>query len=280
MAFSMRFQAGGLTAALVAHFRRIIRGYYRRCARSFPWRNTRDPYAILVSEVMLQQTQTSRVLQKYGAFLEAFPDFASLAAAPLRDILRAWQGLGYNRRAVALHETARVVIRDFEGRLPRSPEALRALPGIGPYTASAVAALAFDEPAVFIETNIRTVFLHFFFAGRDKVRDSEVLPLVQATLDRKRPREWYYALFDYGAMLKQTLHLNSKSAHHRPQGAFEGSHRQLRGRVVRYLVARGHASEQEVSRDTGRRTGEVRQVLAELEREGFVVRDGEGARLR
>ena len=192
----------GISPGIVSMFREIILSRYQRSGRSFPWRETTDPYAILVSEIMLQQTQTDRVVPKYLDFLEAFPDFDHLAAASLKDVLAKWQGLGYNRRGKALRDAAQMVVERFGGKLPDFYEDLLTFPGIGPYTAGAVCAFAFDQPVVFMDTNIRRVFIHFFFPDREGVRDSEIVPLVEKTLDRKLPREWYSALMDYGALLK------------------------------------------------------------------------------
>ena len=175
---------------------------------------------------MLQQTQTDRVLKKYGLFLRMFPDWRALAAASLRKILFAWQGLGYNRRALALKRAAEKVIKEWNGDLPSSIETLGTLPGIGPATASAVAAFAFNAPAVFIETNIRAVFIRFFFKRKKHVRDDEILPFIAQTLDRYNPRRWYWALMDYGAMLKKKYpNLSHRSAGYRTQSRFRGSRR-------------------------------------------------------
>lgn len=148
-----------------------------------PWRETRDPYRIIVSEIMLQQTQVDRVRAKYETFLAAFPDLAALASAPLDRVLAAWQGLGYNRRAVALHRCARILEREHRGQVPDDTAALVALPGVGAATAASIRAFAFDAPVVFLETNIRRVFIHEFFPGREAVADGELLPLVAAALD-------------------------------------------------------------------------------------------------
>jgi len=164
-----------------------------------PWRETSDPYRILVSEIMLQQTQVQRVETKYKEFIAAFPAFPSLARAPLREVLRVWQGMGYNRRAIALRKIAQRVVAEYDGGLPDSVATLRTFPGIGAATAGAIVAFAFNKPTVFLETNSRRVFLHVFFAGRQRVKDSDILPLVETTLDREKPRQWYYALMDYGA---------------------------------------------------------------------------------
>jgi A/G-specific adenine glycosylase len=265
------FEHDGLSPAVVAEFHDIIRDHYRQRGRSFAWRETRDPYRILVSEVMLQQTQTSRVVDKYEQFLGLFPDFETLAAAPLRAVLESWQGLGYNRRAVALHRIAQEVAQRYDGRLPSSPDALRALPGVGPYTAAAVAALAFDQPTIFVETNIRQVFLHFFFAGSEGVPDRDILPLVEATLDRKRVREWYWALYDYGAALKKSGNITTRSAHYRKQSPFAGSNRELRSEILKLLLAHSSLIEAEIVSLLKRDPAHVRRNLAQLQSEGFIA---------
>ena len=176
-------------------------------------------------------------MPKYYEFLSAFPTFRSLARAALPDVLQRWQGLGYNRRAKALRRTAMEVVSSYAGKLPSSHDTLCTLPGIGPYTASAIRAFAFDQPAVFIETNIRTVFLHFFFPESNEVHDRSLLAIVEETLPRKAFREWFYALMDYGAYLKaEGYSLNKQSSHYRPQTRFEGSLRQVRGKIIRELL--------------------------------------------
>lgn len=223
----------------VRTFRKAVYGHFRDHRRSFPWRHTTDPYYILVSEIMLQQTQTDRVIGKYTEFLKRFPTVGALARAKTRDVLAAWQGLGYNRRAVALQKAGRAIAERHHGRVPSDHEALGQLPGIGPYTAAAVVVFAFNRPAVMIETNIRTVLIHHFFRNRKKVDDRELVPILQAALDRRNPRRWYSALMDYGASLKQRMpNPSRRSAHHRPQKKFEGSNRQVRGAVIRLLLER------------------------------------------
>jgi A/G-specific adenine glycosylase len=257
----------------ILSFRRTIYGHFREQGRTFPWRDTRDPYAILVSEFMLQQTGTQRVLLKYGPFLQQFPDFAALAAAPLQEVLAAWQGLGYNRRALALKRLARQVAAEHGGRLPRDEAVLRTLPGIGPATAGALAAFAFNRPAVFLETNIRRVFLHFFFAGCNGVKDGQILPLAGQTLDRRRPRMWYSALMDYGAWLKaQGPNPNQRSRHYARQGPFAGSDRELRGLILKTLLAHAPLTCEDLVRLVGREPARVRRQVALLEAEGFLDR--------
>jgi A/G-specific adenine glycosylase len=223
----------------VRQFRAIIYAYYSRHKRKMPWRDTRNPYHIIVSEIMLQQTQVSRVLDTYTRFIRIFPDIRSLARAPLADILRAWQGLGYNRRALLLKRLAERVAADFGGRIPRAREILETLPGIGEATSGAVCAFAFDQPEVFIETNIRSVFIHYFFRKTQKVSDAQLLPWIEKALDRENPREWYYALMDYGVHLKSEIpNPSRKSRHYAKQERFEGSVRQIRGKIVKVLLSR------------------------------------------
>jgi A/G-specific adenine glycosylase len=252
----------------------IIAQYRARGRRDLPWRKTRDPYRILVSEFMLQQTQVARVAAKFEPFVERFPDFESLARAPLGDVVRAWSGLGYNRRALRLRETARIVVSRFGGRLPRGFDELRALPGIGAATAAEIMNFAFDEPRAFVETNIRAVFIHRFFPGRKKVADAEILPLVELTLDAGNPRQWFYALMDYGVALKRSgPDPSRRSAHYAKQGRFEGSDREARGLVVRSLAKRG-MSETELARSTGLGVARIRAVVPGLVRDGLVARRG------
>ena len=265
-----------LTPTLVEEFRNLVYDQFRRSRRDMPWRQTRDPYRILVSEIMLQQTQVQRVEAKYPEFIEAFPNFASLARAPLRDILRGWQGMGYNRRAIALKQIAQRVVTEFHGRLPDSEETLRTFPGIGPATAGALAAFVFNKPSVFMETNIRRVFLHVFFAGRGSVSDKKIVPLVEKTLDRENPRLWYYALMDYGATLKkETENPNRRSAHYQRQSAFEGSDRQIRGLILKTLLANPRLSITQLGSAVGKSSTRVARILAQLGEEGFLVREGD-----
>lgn len=221
----------------IVAFRELVWDYYRDHARAMPWRDQPSPYNVVISEVMLQQTQVSRVLQKYPLFVALFPNFASLAAARTVEVLAAWQGLGYNRRALNLQRLAQAVIEQHDGQLPADPTQLIKLPGIGPGTAGSIAAFAFNEPVTFIETNIRRVFLHHFFADHADVPDSDLLPLINKTLDREHPREWYYALMDYGTHLASSVpNPNRRSKHYTRQSRFEGSDRQIRGAIIRLLL--------------------------------------------
>lgn len=255
----------------VRAFRRRVYRHYALHGRTLPWRAAPDPYRVLVSEIMLQQTQAERVAERFPWFIASFPDFAALARAPLRRVLAAWRGLGYNRRALSLKRIAARVVADLGGVLPRFPEELRALPGIGKATASSIAAFAFGAPETFIETNIRAAFIHDFFPGRRAVDDREIAPLVARTLDRRDPRKWYNALMDYGAMVK-ARHGNParRSVHHRGQPAFEGSDRQLRGRALRALLAGGAAGAAALAGRLGEDKDRAERILAGLLRDGLV----------
>jgi A/G-specific adenine glycosylase len=239
-----------------------------------PWRRTRVPYRILVSEVMLQQTGVDRVRDRYAAFLRAFPSFRALAHAGTGEVLAAWKGLGYNRRALALRECARIVSSRRNGRMPRTVDELVLLPGIGRATASAIMVYAFNLPRAFIETNIRRVYIHFFFPRGGGVSDARIMPLVERTMDTRNPREWFYALMDYGAMLAQTVpNPNLRSTRYRRQSAFAGSLRQLRGKVLQAMLDRRVASRGEISRAVGGPDGRLPEVLRQLVSEGFLRRD-------
>lgn len=256
----------------IAEFQKRIIEFYSENERSFPWRETRDPYRILVSELMLQQTQTDRVAAKYGPFVDRFPDFGSLASAGLSEVFALWKGLGYNRRAKALHDSAARVIEEHDGVLPADPSLLETFPGIGPYTARAVCAFAFDMPVVFVETNIRRVFIHFFFPDEQKVHDRRLLPLIEVTLDRMAPRRWYYALMDYGAALRrQVPNPNVRSAHYVRQAPFENSNRQIRGRILGAISERGCLDEKTLSALVGFSRERVRRSLIQLQEDGLVV---------
>ena len=262
-----------LSAAQIKSFQERIYRHYRSEGRVLPWRKTRDPYKILVSELMLQQTQVERVLVKYQLFLNNFPSFSALSRAPLKNVLEVWHGLGYNKRAIALKRIAQTVEAQFVGKLPSDYSALVGMPGIGHATASAVRTFAFDIPSVFIETNIRTVFIHAFYADEQGVEDDKLYPLVECTLDRSNPRSWYYALMDYGAMLKkQHQNPSRNSAQYKKQVPFEGSNRQLRGKIISLIVAHSGITETDLTRRLNVDPQLISSNLQKLESEGFLKR--------
>jgi len=291
-------------------FRSMIRSEGVLRYRDLPWRRTRDPYIIWLSEVMLQQTQVPRVETRMPAWLERFPTVQALAQAAPSDVLDVWQGMGYNRRALALHRAAQCVMEDWGGEFPRETRDLVALPGIGPATAQGIRSFAFDLPGVYLETNVRTVFLHHFFPDVPAVPDRELVPLIQAACpaapgatadeiapfavpldDADTPRAWYYALLDYGAYLKKTLpNPSRRSASYSRQSKFEGSRRQKRAHIVRMLLAardgrpsgitldEAVAGVNEMETAAGRESVDhdlVADILADLEREGFCRSEGD-----
>lgn len=249
--------------------------YYHAHKREFPWRETINPYHIVVSEVMLQQTQTDRVVEKYLTFIQNLPTFESLANVEFAQLLQLWSGLGYNRRVLYLQSLAREIVTTYGGKLPYNPEILVTLPGIGKATAASITAFAFNKPTIFIETNIRAVYIHSFFAGRDDVHDREILPLVEATVDKNNPREWYYALMDYGVMLKkQHKNPSRRSAHHTKQSRFEGSERQIRGMILRALLEQPLLARENLYERIAREPHRIDNNLNALCSEGFIENVG------
>jgi A/G-specific adenine glycosylase len=286
-------------------FNRIIKKYYRTHGRhDLPWRKTRDPYKILISEIMLQQTQVARVEGFYKKFLKQFPDFKALAKADTTSVLKAWQGLGYNRRALALKKTAEIVVREYGGKLPANREELEKLPGIGRGTSGSLMAFAFNKPEIFIETNIRRVFIRLFFLhARKAVTDAAIERYIECTIDKKYPREWYWALMDYGAaMVKKGnndeifKNPNQKSAHYKRQSVFKGSDREARGKILRYLLMRSAQTEKitkttrasvqkaasidDVSKAISVSGERLEKIISHLGEEGFIIRKGSFIRIK
>lgn len=226
----------------IEQFQTLIRDFYSANGRTMPWRivhgDVINPYHIVVSEIMLQQTQVDRVIPKYSAFLEKFPDITSLAEASLQDVLQLWSGLGYNRRAKYLHDFAIEV--DKSGIFPKSIADITAHKGFGLNTAAAILVYAYNEPHVFIETNVRTVYINCFFANKESVSDTEILEELVETIDRDNPREFYWGLMDYGTFLKkQGKGSLAKSKNHKKQSVFIGSLRQLRGKIIKLVSEKG-----------------------------------------
>jgi len=261
---------------IIRMFQKLIYAFYKNSGREFPFRKNLTPYNILISEIMLQQTQTKRVSEKFVNFIEKFPDFQALSEAPLEKILKEWQGLGYNRRAIALKKIAGIVIKSHNGILPKSIEELKSFPQIGHNTASSILTFAFNQPTIFIETNIRTVFIYFFFNDKNKVNDKEIIPLIEQTFDKKNPRKWCYAIMDYGVMLKKKFpKLNKKSAHYRKQSPFKGSARQIRGQILKILVEKKTVSKSELKNSFKYANDDLmNKILLQLEKEGFIELKG------
>ena len=255
--------------------------------RDLPWRNIDDPYGVLVSEVMLQQTQVTRVMRYWGRWMGLFPTVDALASADTATVLDAWHGLGYNRRALALKRACEQCSAENGGHLPPAVDELVKLPGIGPATAAGVVAFAYDKPAMYLETNVRSVFLHELFPECEGVPDKQLAPYVADTCPDAGARAWYYALLDYGADLKgRVANPSRRSRHYARQSAFEGSRREKRSFILKCVLAapegvlsaevRGMLDAHE--RAAGREAVDAElyeAILSDLQREGFFRRQGD-----
>lgn len=263
-----------------AAFVSFVFAFYSAYGRPFPWRETDDPYRILLSEVMLQQTQTERVKAKYAEFLELWPDFSSLAHASFDEILYHWRGLGYNRRALALHRTAKMT-EAWKWTIPDDRSLIISLPGVGPSTASAIQCFSYHEKAVYLETNIRRVLLHTFYGEEENVRDkildqklSDLLPFVSD------PKSWYYALMDYGVFLGHvTAKVNHRSSSYHPQSQFKGSDREIRGQIIYLLTETGARRKEEIFRQLPFSEERVEGALSSLVKDSLVEETEERYRI-
>jgi len=260
-----------LSQTQIKTFQKKIYNFYKINKRDLLWRRHITPYRVLVSEIMLQQTQVPRVITKFPLFIKQFPDFNALSHASLKEILIAWQGMGYNRRAKYLKEIADIMMNEYKGRLPRNIEKLEMLPGIGKNTASSIMAFAYNKPVIFIETNIRSVYIHEFFHDAIDIHDKELLPFIEQTQDIIHPRDWYSALMDYGSFLKQEFgNPNRKSKHYNKQKTFEGSDRQLRGRILKLLTIHDRLSQIDIVQKLGGCQKRVQHVLYNLATEKLI----------
>ncbi|OHA06854.1 MAG: hypothetical protein A2934_00590 [Candidatus Sungbacteria bacterium RIFCSPLOWO2_01_FULL_47_10] len=278
----------------VEKFHKLILCWYRTHGRrGLPWRKTHNPYEILVSEIMLQQTQVERVISKYRNFLKKFPTAKKLARAGTFEVLKEWKGLGYNRRALYLKKAAEKIVNDFGGWVPKTEAELLTLPGIGQYTARAILAFSWNRPVVFIETNIRRVFIHHFFPNTKKVSDKKISAVVAQMLWKKDPRVWYWALMDYGADMakarwdrphraRKIPNPNKKSAHYVRQSPFVGSRRHARSKVLELLLKKKKIRFGEIRKffqsDAVLKKYASQKILFEivcsLERDGFIAKNG------
>lgn len=255
----------------VARLSDFVWSLYRREGRSFPWRETDDPYRILLSELMLQQTQTERVLPKYEQFLSLWPDFEAMASSSLLEVLSAWKGLGYNRRALALRTIAQKSVA-YGWTLPNDYQALLEFPMIGPATAAAVMAFSHHEKSIYLETNIRRVLIHQFHPNEQHVGDIQLKQELAQLLDLQTDyKHWYYALMDYGVMLKkQVVNPNRRSAHYSRQSKFEDSNRQIRGMLLLVFTEQGPQDFEGLCRQLPFDRERIGACLSALEAEGFI----------
>ncbi len=278
-----------------ALFKKLVWDFYADNQRNaLPWRKKITPYKVWVSEIMLQQTQVDRVVNFFNAWMKWFPTIGDLAKAPQTDVLRLWKGLGYNSRALRMKKAAEVVVKEYGGKFPKKFDDILSLPGIGPYTAGAITAFAYNEPVSFIETNIRRVYLHHFFQhpqpplkegtfgtpsfregqGGVLIHDKEIMSIIEETLDHEHPREWYWALMDYGSHLGKTIpNPNRKSRHYTKQSTFKGSDRQMRGRILAVLLENKKISLETLREKLADLTIDVdriEQIVSAMETEGFL----------
>lgn len=260
------------TSAELLAFKNFVLDYHQRHGRHhLPWRHTTDPYAIWVSETMLQQTQVDRVIPKYLSFFSQFPTVATLAEATPATVITAWQGLGYNRRCLLLHRAAKVIVTDHQGLIPEKAELLQKLPGFGPYTTAAVQAFAFNLPSIVIDTNIRSILLYHFFPSQEQVADTELTPLLAELVTKVEPKTWYAALMDYGSMLKKlTGNHTRRSKSYAKQSPFQGSRRQVRGFILRYL-SHSPATTKTIAYELGQAETIVIEVIEDLMKDGFIT---------
>ena len=258
----------------IPKFQKLILDSRKKNQRDMPWRETDNPYKILVSEVMLQQTQVARVLPKYKEFLKEFPTLQSLAKTPDGKLLKVWRGLGYWKRALSLKKAAKEIIKSHEEKFPENPKDLQKLPGIGPYTAGAIACFAFQNKDAFLDTNIRRVYLHFFFPKKKDVSDKEILHIAEKAVWKKNPRQWHYALFDYGATVLKDKKINKQSKHYSKQSRFEGSLRSFRTKVMRFLLDQPNqtATASKIQRLLKKAKSPYvpEKILASLEKDGLI----------
>jgi A/G-specific adenine glycosylase len=306
----------GGSAGFAGMQRRLLRWYRGHGRAALPWRTERSPYRTVVSEFMLAQTQVDRVVPKFEAFVERFPDFAALSRASLAEVLREWKGLGYNSRAVRLHGLARVVAARHRGALPSDPRSLRSLPGIGPYTVAAIRAFAFNEDDAPVDTNVRRI-VHRLFCGIEHPNAASARTLdehARALVPRGRAHDWSSAMMDLGAAvctarapkcllcplradcaaapvdaasLEAARIAGAKRAS--PQNAipFEQSRRYARGRIIdrlrelppgeRISLLDLHSA---VPAFSARTVEDLRELVAALEKDGLITHDGECVALR
>jgi len=269
----------------IRNFQKLIFDFYHDHGRhDLPWRKNISPYAVVVSEIMLQQTGVDRVIPFFKNWMKRFPNWKKLSLASQKDILRCWKGLGYNSRALRLQKLARIVVEKYKDKLPRERKQLESLSGIGPYTAGAIRAFAFDESEVFIETNIRRIFIHHFFSHKKQVHDSEIFEILDylSTCNLKlSTREWYWALMDYGSYLAKIIpNPNKKSKHYTKQSKFKGSDREIRGTILALLLGQEKISRASLTKKLKEKKDRIQKILDDLEKEGFVIQKGKSIILK
>lgn len=235
-ATSPKLQESNLSSEKIKQFQKKVLSFYKKNKRSLPWRDTTDPYKILLSEFMLQQTQVSRVVSYYERWTAKWPTIDQLASATLAEVLEQWMGLGYNNRAVNLHRTAKKIVAEFDGDVISAMKNYQELPGIGKYTSQAVQIFSTNDDLVTVDTNIRRILIREFDLP-PMVPDKELWRVAERCLPAGKGREWHNALMDYGALYltAQKTGIKSKTQ----QSRFEGSNRQIRAKILRCLLKQG-----------------------------------------
>lgn len=281
-----------LSTKEIKDFQKTVWSYYKASGRTdLPWRKKINSYRIWVSEIMLQQTQVDRVRGFFDTWINYFPTVDDLAYASQIDILRLWKGLGYNSRALRMKKCAQEIIQYHQGKFPKSQDELQKLPGIGPYTAGAISAFAYNQPTVIIETNIRRVFIHHFFADKKNIHDDDILKLVEKTLDQKDSREWYWALMDYGSFLGRTLNIKGKkynpnvqSKHYIKQSTFKGSDREIRSMILKVLLEHNNfILKSELAKEIKKFSSDqerITTIMNKMKKDGFFEIDEKGIHLK
>ena len=250
-------------------FREKIFDFYRLNGRSFPWRQTTDRYAVMISEIMLQQTQAERVVPKFEAWLQQFPDIPHLASAPLQQVLWFWSGLGYNSRAVRLQRCASIIMDSFGGIVPGEPAILKTFPGIGEYTCRSIPVFADNLDTAAVDTNIRRIMIHELGLPED-ISPTKLQQEAEALVPSGRSRDWHNALMDYGSLV-----LTSKKTGIRPltkQSRFQGSKRWYRGKLIKELINSDGMFLEEVSEKYASCPWDLDEIINNLISEGLVER--------
>lgn len=258
-------------------FQDTVYSFYKTNKRNLPWRfgykHPVTPFMVFVSEIMLQQTQVDRVIPKFNVFIKKFPSFKAVSLAKTKEILSLWSGLGYNRRALYLKETCTRIYERYNAVVPKETVLLLDLPGVGPYTASALKVFIYNLPEVCIETNIRSAYIEYFFKTEKSVTDRELCSFIEMTLDVKNPREWYYALMDYGSFIKrQNQNPSRKSKGYKLQSKFKNSQRFFRGAIIKLLLADQLTEKDISSQFSGAHRKSIQKALEDLTKESFLVK--------
>jgi len=260
-------------AAKITTFREMIFRWWKKNRRDLPWRHTRDPYKIAVSEIMLQQTQVPRVIPKYLEFIGEYPTVFDLAKASSASVLRIWKGMGYNRRALYLRDIAKIVVKNYQGKMPKDEKLLAKLPGMGTYTARAILVFAYGQEVCCVDTNIRKIITHFFFDDLPQKPET-----IQSVADELIPKgkswDWHQALMDYGTL--EMPNVKYQMVNNRKKSVpFRQTNRFYRGRIIDMLRERKYPEMKLINRihdQYGKQEYEIQSIINSLVKDGLVKR--------